>query len=354
MNVTRISRRRFVTLAGSGVAGAAAGPFILRHARAASRKEVVVCSWGGTYQKALRKHYFDPFEKETGIKVIDTSAPEVAKIKAQVDSRNVEWDVIDAGTRWYSVLVNQGLVQALDLKKVKTADLIPEAVQSHGIGFNLVGHTLAYNTKQFPAEHPNGWADFWNVKKFPGPRSLGADVTFVLEFALLADGVLADRLYPIDVERAFRKLAELKAHVKVWWRHGDQPIELLSRGEVAMSSAWNGRVQIAQDKGLPIALTWNQGCYSPGYFYILKDAPHPEEAYRFINFAIQPKPQADMAIEIPYGPTNRKALDLLTIAQQKRLPSYPENLRAMWLLNGEWLGKHYNEINDRWQKFMLA
>jgi putative spermidine/putrescine transport system substrate-binding protein len=353
MSNHRISRRQFVTLAGSSLAGAAAGPFVLRRARAAG-KEVVVCSWGGTYQKALRKAYFDPFEKETGVKVIDTSAPEVAKVKAQVDSKNPEWDVIEAGTRWYFVLVNQGFVQPLDLKKFNTAPLLPEAVLGHGIGHNVVGMTLAYNTKLFTGEAPNSWADFWNVKKFPGPRSMGAEVTFALEFALLADGVAAEKLYPIDVERAFRKLAEIKPHVKVWWKHGDQPTQLLSQGEVVMAPAWNGRVVAAQDKGLPVGLTWNQGCFQPSYWYMLQGARRLEEAYQFIDFTIRAKPQAELAQEIPYGPTNRNALDLVPLAQRKRLPSYPENIKVMWPLNGEWLGKHYDAVNDRWQKFLLG
>jgi len=353
MDTRRVSRRRFVGVAGGGLVAATAGPFVLRHARAAG-KEVVVCSWGGTYQKALRKAYFDPFEKETGIKVIDASAPEVAKVKAQVDSRNPEWDVIEAGTRWYYVLVSQGLVQPLDMKKINTAALMPEAVLSHGIGHNVVGMTLAYHTKQFPGAQPNGWADFWDIKKFPGPRSMGAEVTFALEFALLADGVPKDKLYPIDVERAFRKLDEIKPHVKVWWKHGDQPLQLLSQGEVVMSPAWNGRVLAAQDKGLPIGLTWTQGAFQPSYWYVLKGARRPEEAYQFIDFTTRAKPQAELAQEIPYGPTNRSALDLVPMAQRTKLPTYPENLKVMWELNGEWLGKNYDAVNDRWQKFLLG
>jgi putative spermidine/putrescine transport system substrate-binding protein len=350
MREPRISRRRFVTLAGSGLA---TGPFVLRHARA-SNKEVVVCSWGGTYQKALRKAYFDPFEKETGIKVIDTSAPEVAKVKAQVDSKNPEWDVIEAGTRWYSVLVNQSLVQPLDLRKINTAPLLPEAVRSHGVGHNVVGMTLAYNTKTFGGETPSSWADFWNVKKFPGPRSMGAEVTFALEFALLADGVPLEKLYPIDIERAFRKLAEIKPHVKVWWKHGDQPTQLLAQGEVVMAPAWNGRVLAAQEKGLPIGLSWNQGAYQPSYWYVVTGARRPEEAYRFIDYTTRPKPQAELAQEIPYGPTNTQALELVPLAQRRKLPSYAENIKVMWPLNGEWLGKNYDAVNDRWQKFLLG
>jgi putative spermidine/putrescine transport system substrate-binding protein len=353
MSGTRLSRRRFVQRVGAGLTGAAVG-VLVRPGAGAAAKELVVCSWGGAYQKALRKAYFDAFERETGIKVVDTSAPEVAKVKAQVESKNVEWDVIEAGTRWYSVLVNQRLVQPLDARKLQTGDLLAEAVQSHGIGHNVVSQTLAYNTKQFAGEAPNGWADFWNVKKFPGPRSLGADVTYALEFALLADGVPPEKLYPIDVDRAFRKLAEVKPHVKVWWKHGDQPIELVSRGEVVMSSAWNGRVLAAQDKGLPIALTWSQGSFSPSFFLLPTGAPHPEEAHQFISFVSRPRPQADLAVEIPYGPTNKKALELVPMAQRKRLPTYPDNLKVMWPLNGEWLGKHYDQVNDRWQKFLIG
>lgn len=349
----RISRRRFLSLMGSGLAGAAVGPFFLRHGRA-SGKEVVFCSWGGAYQKSLRKAFLDPFEKETGIKVIDTSAPELAKIKAQIDANNVEWDVIDCGTRWYYVLVNMGLVQSLDLKKLDTDDLVPGAVLSHGVSTTINGMNIAYNTNQFPKEHPNSWADFWNVKKFPGPRAFLADVTFVPEFALLADGVPVDKLYPIDVERAFRKLNELKPHVKVFWKQGDQPVQLVSQGEVSMAPAWNGRVLLAQDKGLPIALVWNQGSYIHSYLYILKGALHPEDAYQLINFCLKAKPQAEMVTEIPYGPSNKKALDLIPLAQRKRLPTYPDNMKVMWPLNGEWLGKNYDEINDRWQKFMLS
>ena len=88
---------------------------------------------------------------------------------------------------------------------------------------------LADKIKQFSGESPNSWADFWDVKKFPGPRALGAEVTFARNLPC-SPTASPYKLYPIDVERAFRKLAEIKPHVKVWWKHGDQPIQLLSQG----------------------------------------------------------------------------------------------------------------------------
>ena len=120
-----------------------------------------------------------------------------------------------------------------------------------------------------------------------------------------------------------------------------------------MSPAWGARVFLAQDKGLPIALIWNQGSYINSYYYIMTGAPHLEEAYKFKDFLCKAMPQAAVAMEIPYGPSNKKALDLIPDAQRKRLSTYPENLKVMFPLDGEWLGKHYDEINDRWQKFMI-
>jgi putative spermidine/putrescine transport system substrate-binding protein len=354
MKEKRFSRRQFNKLLGAGIVGASVGPFVLRYGRASSNKQLIVCSWGGVYQDALRKAYYKPFEKETGIRVIDTSSPKFAKVKAQVDSNNIEWDVIEGGDRWYWVFVNQGLVEPLDMNKINTADLVPAAVKSHGIGHVITSMCIGYNTDKFKDKHPTSWADFWNVKKFPGTRSYLADVTYSAEFALLADGVSPENLYPPDLDRAYRKLEELKPHIKVYWKNSDQAIQLVSQGEVVMAPCHNGRVTNAKLKGLPIDLTWDQGSYGSSYLYIVKGSPHREEAHQFINFCTQAKPQSDLAMEIPYGPTNKNALALVPSDRRKLLPTYPDNLKHMWPLNGKWLGENYDEINDRWQKFMLA
>jgi len=73
-----------------------------------------------------------------------------------------------------------------------------------------------------------------------------------------------------------------------------------------------------------------------------------------MNYICKPKPQADLAMEIPYGPTNTQALAMIPPERQKSLPTAPQNMKLMWPLNGEWLGKYYDEINDRWQKFMIS
>ena len=79
------------------------------------------------------------------------------------------------------------------------------------------------------------------------------------ETLLLADGVPADKLYPLDLDRAFKKLDEIKPHITVWWTSGAQSAQLLNDGEVDMVMAWNGRVSALTKEGAKVAFTYNQG-----------------------------------------------------------------------------------------------
>lgn len=353
MTKLTIGRRQFLKLTGAAAAGSLAAPFVSTRGFAQERR-VVFCSWGGAYQKALREAIFNPFEKATGIKVTDTTAPIVAQIKSQVDSGNVEWDVIEGGSRWYPVLVKMGLVEPLDPSKLGVKDIVPSAALSHGMAPTLVSCTLGYNTQRAGANGARNWADFWDVEKFPGARSLGADVTYNLEFALLADGVSPDQLYPLDVERAFRKLSAIRPHIKVWWKQGDQPVQMLSRGEVVYSSGWASRFLLAGQQGLPIGNSWDQGSFSPSFFMIMKGAPRTAEAYELIKYSMLPEPQAALAKAIPTGISNKSAEAMLSADVLKDMPSTEANFKKQWPLKGEWLAENYDAINDRWQKFMLG
>ncbi|MGV6872235.1 ABC transporter substrate-binding protein [Pseudochelatococcus sp. B33] len=347
-----MKRRQFLQL--SGVVGSMlAAPAIWTSARAQSR-QVVFCSWGGAYQKALREAIFDPFEKETGIKVIDTTAPAIAQVKSQVDTGNIEWDVIEGGSRWYPVLVKMGLVESLESMDFNPDGIVPGAVLSHGLAPTLVSFTLGYNTQRAGTDGARNWADFWDVQKYPGARSLGADVTYNLEFALLADGVAVDALYPLDVERAFRKLEEIRPHIRTWWKQGDQPVQMLSRGEVVYSSGWASRFLLAGSQGLPVGNSWEQGSFSPSFFMVMSGAKHKPEAHELIRYAMQADPQAAVAKLIPVGVSNEAVHQMLPAEVLQGMPTAEDNFRQQWPLQGEWLAEHYDAVNDRWQKFMLG
>jgi len=102
------------------------------------------------------------------------------------------------------------------------------------------------------------------VKKFPGRRALRNHPIATLEAALMADGVAPDKLYPLDVDRAFRKLEEIKPNVTVWWTSGAQSAQLLTTAEVDMVMAWNGRITALTKEGAKVASpTTRASCRAP-------------------------------------------------------------------------------------------
>src|SRR5437868_3754900 len=166
--------------------------------------------------------------------------------------------------------------------------LPPEAIvaNGHGVASNIQGTNLCYRADKFRDGGPKSWVDFWDVKKFPGSRGLCInDSPRTLIFALLADGVPADRLYPLDIERAFKKLNEIKPHIKVWWREGNQSQQLIRDGEVDMMSIWNGRATELKLAGVPVELVWNGAVRSTSTWCVLKGAPNRKLAWEFIQFA---------------------------------------------------------------------
>src|SRR3979411_313709 len=134
MSPTPSSRRQFLkTTAVVGTAGLAF-PNVVTRARAASKNELVFVGFGGTYQDGQTKALFEPFEKETGIKVVQTTGVDLAKLQAQVQARNVEWVLISLPDRQRYTAVRQGLLQKLNYGIIDTKDVMPELVTENAVG----------------------------------------------------------------------------------------------------------------------------------------------------------------------------------------------------------------------------
>ena len=134
-----------------------------------------------------------------------------------------------------------------------------------------------------------------------------SDSPRTLIFALLADGVPRDQLYPLDIDRAFNKLDQIKPHVKVWWREGTQSQQLIRDGEVDMMSIWNARASELKQQGVPVEVVWNGAVRSTSTWSVLKGAPNRKLAWELIAFASQAKPQAEFNTRLFYGPIHPDA-----------------------------------------------
>jgi putative spermidine/putrescine transport system substrate-binding protein len=315
---------------------------------------ITVCSYGGTYNKGLDETIGKPFTAATGIKVIFTTYPTYAKMKAQVKSGNIEWDIIDVECRMYARGVKEGIFEPLDLSKISTGDFVKGSVKDYGVGIIYYSYNVCYRTDKWPAgKGPKSMKDLWDVKKFPGPRTVRTVVFGNLEAALLADGVPRDKIYPIDIERAFKKLTELKPHIRVFWKSGGQSQQIMREKEVDLGWAPGGRMIQLADQGVPVTWEWNDQMIVLDYWTILKGTKHKEAAMKFIAFASEPKRQAAFSEWTNYGPANKKAYNFIKKEKAILMPTYPKNLAKGLLISGEWYAEHEKEIERRWEAWKM-
>jgi putative spermidine/putrescine transport system substrate-binding protein len=325
-----------------------------------AKDEIVVCTYGGAAQEAQRKTFYAPFEKETGIKVLEASPPVAAKIKAMVQSGNVEWDVVYVDLGAMITLVKENALEKIDydlMDKKTFNNLHKTVIYPHGVGLHYWALVIAYNNKVFSKNPPRSWKDVWDAKNFPGPRSLkgsGGGVVPNLESAMMADGVPPDKVYPIDLDRAFKSYDKVKSNVVKWWTTGAMPPQMLTDNEAVIVDTYNGRIEPIQKSGAPVTIEWNQGLLLNDYWVIPKGTKNFKNAMKFIEFSLRADRQAGYANEITYGPVNSEAYKLIKPERAKLLPSYPENMKKMVVWNGDWWGENRDKVLERWNAWMLT
>lgn len=328
-------------------------PALIGRAQAAT--QLIVADPGGPYGPAFRKAFYDPFESATGHKIVNVAreAEPTAQFRAMVETKSYTWDVCTLTLSARDILKAQGLLDPIGLTHADVPKLIPEAVSPDFLGTDVYSVISAYRTDKVKVA-PSSWADFFNVEKFPGRRSLRKNPIDTLEQALLADGVPADKLYPLDVDRAFRALDRIKPHIAVWWTGGAQSTQLLQSGEVDMIAGWNARMQPAIDAGAPIKIVWNQGLYSVEGWGLPKGGPKADVARQFVRFCADAKAQAVFTEFLAYGPTNLEAYQFIPAERARALPTSPDNLKQMTIPSEAWWSANRSKVTERFNSWLLS
>jgi putative spermidine/putrescine transport system substrate-binding protein len=316
--------------------------------RAGSKTLTVVSYGGGDYQKSHKEAFCLPFAEATGISV-DSAAwnADYGKLKAMVESGRVSWDVVDVTAAEFARGQREGLFATLNLLP-EDCEFLPGSITPEGVASVYWATVLAYSRKAFPSNPPKTWKDFWDVQGYPGGRALNDDPRGNLEFALLADGVPKEKLYPLDVDRAFKKLDAIKPYVRVWWSDSTQPVQLLLNDSVALSSAWNGRIFANADARDQIGYTWQGAAQELDYWIIPRGSLHQDTASLFILFSSLPGPLAQQTKIVGYGPANKAALRAVPEDIRPLLPTYPANWDTSFVVNSDWWAKNEEEMKTRW------
>jgi putative spermidine/putrescine transport system substrate-binding protein len=338
----------------SGIAMAsAASPLLLNSGRAyGADKQITFVTWGGSYRQAIEETVVRPFTKETGIGVTIVDTPDLAKLRAQVQTNNVQWDVFDAPNALGVAGGNAGLWEPLDAAMFDRGDLIIDIKNNLLPWYVFVGG-IAWDPKKTPGgKHPRNFSEYFDAKAFPGGRTFRNRPSETFEAALLADGVAPKQLYPLDVDRAFKVLERIKPHVVKWIDQTPQTLTLLQTGETDFSYTYASRVKPAKAGGQSVDFSFDQTVNGFEYLAVVKNAPNKVAAMKFLAFAARPDRQAAFMELIGNTPSSKKALNLMSADSRKWIP----NLQAdnSVLMDDAWWTKNFDDITRRFKEWTLS
>jgi len=315
-------------------------------------RTIVLRDPGGVFRKAWQEAFYDPFEKETGIKVIPiTSAAEpTAQIIMMVESRNYLWDMAGALTEQaLNMLVKHDAIEPHGLLEDPCLSGIPKVFYTaHSIASDIYSTVMAVDKSAFSQGIlPVTWSDFWDRRRFPQWRSLRKDPSDTLEAALLADGVKPADLYPLDLNRAFASLEKIRPAVAAWWGSAAQARNLLESGEVDMLATWSNRINHENQN---LSISWEQNMWGVDSWAILKGTPKADMCRTFLKYVCDPKRQAVWTKWLRNGPPNTDAYRYISPQTASMLPTYPLYLEKgfhadalYWTANRDTVLEHFNE-----------
>jgi putative spermidine/putrescine transport system substrate-binding protein len=318
---------------------------------------LVYSGFGSSSDDAMEETVFKPFTADTGTKVTMDAASEniVAKLRAASAAGDVPWSLIRIEEEDAVVLQKQGLIEPLpeDLKERISGKFGPDSVTDYGIPYIDYSSVLICNSKLVDP-CPTNMAEFFDTEHFKGPRTMYADGWLDnLVFALEADGMAPDEIFPLDVDRAFAKLDEIRDSIDVWWTNSDQSEQIFRDGEVAMGPIWSGRAASLVAEGKGIEPEFEGSLLARELWVVPKGAPNPEGAYELMEwYADHPAAVGAFITERRIGIDMPAAYEHVPKEVTDALPTSPANAAPAVKVDFDWVTENRDAVYKRWQEWL--
>lgn len=365
INMTVPRRHLLASLLCSVAIGTAA--HAQENAAAPPQNEITFVSWTGPYMRSQMLGFVRPYEAEIGARVhVAHYSGGIDEIRDQVESANVVWDVVDLTQADSLRACNEGLLEDLSDIRVPAGkdgtpaadDFVDGALNPCGVGVIQWSTAYAYSTSTFAETPPTTIADFFDTETYPGPRAIRNDPTVIMEWALMADGVARDDVYPTleteaGVAQALAKMDAIKPGLQLW-SAGLEPVRLMNAGDAVMSSVWATTASSVIDaEGSDFEIVFDGRVMELDLFGIPKGSLFVEEAKDFIRFASSTESLANMVGHLPNGPTRRSSLALLsedTLAKIPNSPAYADNLSIV--SDAGWWAENHARLEEAFQAWL--
>lgn len=303
--------------------------------------EVVWADYGGPTNEARVAHYFDSFFDSTGVEVISTPLQD-AVLFEMLDGGPGDYDVMQGSADVFSARTEH----MLEIPEEAQGDLIPENMRPYVLGGFVFGIAQGWKTSTFPDGGPQDWADFFDTERFPGKRAWpGTPASFdgSFEIALLADGVPADELYPLDIERAKAKLDTIRDEL-VFYTAYPEVQQLIISDSVAIAVTVTGQFTNLMKAGEDITIQWNEAFVVPTGFAVPETANNPEAAFALGAWMNDPERQAAFVEQTLYGPADSAVFDHLPEDIAANLVNSPRNADKVLGWDYQWRGENYDML----------
>ncbi|MCO5072941.1 MAG: ABC transporter substrate-binding protein [Rhizobiaceae bacterium] len=306
--------------------------------------------------EVLKTAAIDPFRAETKLDVnADNRDWGIGAVRAKIEGGSDVWDLVTVEDSEAIQGCDEGYFAKIDKSKIPALadfDLMDDKLEC-AIPFVFYGTVLAYDKSRIGTE-PTSWKDLWDVNQWPGRRGMNKTPIATLELALMADGVERGQVYetlstPEGVDRAFKKLDELKPNI-VWWQNPGQSRQMLASGEIVMSVTYDNGIRFFnKTQGTNFGLVRKDTITSVNYWVLVEGSKHVDNAYKFLNYASQPEVQAAITNGLAISTPNRKAMDFVQEDLKPYLTSNPDNLgeslqvdAQFWVDNGDALQQRFD------------
>ncbi|WP_299739116.1 extracellular solute-binding protein [uncultured Roseobacter sp.] len=331
--------------------------------------EITFTSWTGPYMRSQMLGFVRPYEQEnnTSVHVAHYNGG-INEIRDQVESANVIWDVVDLTQADSLRACREGLLEDLSDIDLPTGadgtaaseDFVPGALNECGVGVIVWATAFAHSNSTYGDNAPSTIQDFFDVDTYPGARAIRNDPSVIMEWALMADGVAREDVYPMleteeGVERAFDMMDNIRSGLQLW-SAGREPVRMLNAGDVAMSMIWaTTGATASQEDGADFSVNMDGRVIELDLFGIPKGSRFKEEAIDFIRYASSTQALADMVGYLPNGPARNSSLDLLsaeTLAQIPNGPAYED--QAFIRSDAEWWAANHARLEEAFKIWTSA
>jgi spermidine/putrescine transport system substrate-binding protein len=308
------TRRSFLGGLGAAAAGITFSRTASFAAEAAEEPKLNFYNWD-TY---IGETTIEDFKKASGIDVNVSLFSSSDELFAKLRTGNASYDVIVPGSEFVERMSQEGMLMPLDHSKIpnfkniapefKDADYDPMRKFSMPYTWLVIG--IGYR-KSKVKEIPDSWKVLFDSDEFKDRIAVMADASelFRAGFKYLGRGVndaTADNIKAVEA-----LLIKQKGNIKAF--HDDNGQDLLLSGEVDVVMEYNGDIAqiISEDEDIGFVVPKEGSIRQADCLAIPKNAQHPENAHKFINYLLDAETSAAISKTIKYPSPNSAATALM-------------------------------------------